>query len=983
MNDRILNVNFLERISETKKFANGKEWFKKRIDTYIAMARFMYSGGLFGARSYYDRFRALALLANGQLDREDIQAVLSPVKEIGDNLKVIDELPDDFTHKDIITPKIDIVLSMENKKPWMYRAIAYNKDAINSKIKYKEYLLKMELERYLMEMEANFLEKAAQELMPPQPQNQKEPMMPPQEEEPLNSAQLLDMFKAQAKAQGVTISEPESEKENRQIQDENKINEQNQTDQNVDDTFPPLSDKETFEDEDVLDYVKKNFFRKYYEAQEKFNQNLEQELQQSIQSKGASEQEKSNNISNEINEPNVIIIPKIISAEEQEQQTQSQYAMSQIMQQAISGRQDKEELSKKAKEKVATILQRHAEKLRQIASSYLTKEEIERYISRTYKDQSEIFANHILYYAKARFDLINKFLNGLKHAIVFGREIYYVDIVHDNVVVENVNPLYFDCDSRPHLERIEDGEWAVRLIFLSPTEVLTLWGDELKKEDIEKLSLLPFASDYIFKDDLSIDDTVNRYSISIPVFHVVWKAMRHVRVLKYRDENGVERRTIVDHDYVPADDEEYEDMWIPEVYEGYKLANQVYVGMGYCKSSATNIDYPLDKKLPYIGTIYHGSSIVERCKVYQYLYDVLMYKLERLLAQDMNKKVFVNMNIIPQSENMDMGKFLTMLHRLNIGFVDPTNTAQGLNDIAASIKEVDMSPTFDLRHILEIMNMINAQISNLFGVMMTKDGTIAIKLEEIDKKRENLKARVMDQIIECYRKVIAISDVEYIEYITDDMDVVYAKIHANEFITNRYHVYIDMDMRMEEISQFITQNAAELLRAGAISVSDFTKIARARTLQEAEEILRAAEARREQMMQQQQQAQMQLEEMKFNQMIELEKLRHKNELQRVIVNNRERRETIRVKQLLENYLQMPSEDINRNKIPDPIEIYNATRDAEIKEKKVELEREKVRTKQEEIRTKAQIEREWMNVQREGIRGGKEDKNKKGKTKGSE
>ncbi|GIW57573.1 MAG: hypothetical protein KatS3mg083_518 [Candidatus Dojkabacteria bacterium] len=975
MNDRFFDINFFEKISEQKKFAHKKEWFKKRIDSYIAMARLFYSGGLFGTQSYYDRYRALALLANGQLDKEDIQRVLMPVKDISEDLKVIDELPDDFTHKDIITPKIDIILSLENKKPWLYRAIAYNKEAINSKLHKKRLLMQKQFEKYLLEMEAKALEKVAEEIRP-KPQQPSIDQYVAGEGEELNSKSLLDLFQRQAQSQGANVvplqeqvqQEPSQQPPIEQIQSPDIAAMQQAAMSNPPESgaIPPER-LARMSKEEAMSYLLREL-----------GQGAQQQVEQAPIPQAPPEVAQS--IPPEAQTPmppqaSPQMPPQVASAPPQGGIPPQMGGLGSLLAQALGGGQ--QQIQGAAAERIAAKLEEQANRLREIAATYMTDEEIERYISREYKDQSEIFANHILNYAKDRLRLKNKFINGLKHAIVFGREIYYVDIINDNVVVENVNPLYFDCDSRPHLENIEDGEWAVRLLFLSPTEIMTRWGDEISKEDMEKLSILPFAGDFIFRDDLSIDDAVNSYSIHIPVFHVVWKAMRQVRILKYKDEDGNEKQTIVDHDYVPGDDEEWEDLWIPEVYEGYRIFSEVYVGMGYCKTSTTNIDNPLDKKLPYIGTIYHGSSIVERCKVYQYLYDVLMYKLERLLAQDMNKKVFINMNLIPRSENMDIGKFLTMLHRLNIGFVDPQNTAQGLNDVAAAIKEVDMSPTFDLRHILEIMNTLNAQISQLFGVISTKEGVLAIKQEEIDSKREELKIRVMDHIIEAFRKVIALSDLEYIEYMSDDLDAVYAKIHSDEFVANRYHVYIDIDRRIEEINQFLMQNAAEMLRAGLITASDFTRIARAKTLQEAEEILRKAEQKREQMMQSQQQAQMQLEQMKFQQQVELENLRHQHELQRLIVNNRERRETIRIKTILQNYLQLPSEDINKNKVPDQLEIYNATRDMNMKERKIQLEEEKIRTKQQEIQSKERIEREWMRIQKEGIENSKQD-NDKGK-----
>jgi hypothetical protein len=68
--------------------------------------------------------------------------------------------------------------------------------------------------------------------------------------------------------------------------------------------------------------------------------------------------------------------------------------------------------------------------------------------------------------------------------------------------------------------------------------------------------------------------------------------------------------------------------------------------------------------------------MVDRMKPYQYLYNIIMYRLEMDLASDRGKKFLGDINQIPSSLGMDMDKWLYYFDAMGIAWVNPHEEGQ-------------------------------------------------------------------------------------------------------------------------------------------------------------------------------------------------------------------------------------------------------------------------------------------------------------------
>ena len=116
--------------------------------------------------------------------------------------------------------------------------------------------------------------------------------------------------------------------------------------------------------------------------------------------------------------------------------------------------------------------------------------------------------------------------------------------------------------------------------------------------------------------------------------------------------------------------------WVPEIWEGTKIGNEIYVNMRPKPNQHRDIDDMTTCKLGFYGLSYNNLnaesvSMVDRIKPYQYLYNIMMYRLELDIASDKGKKFLADINQVPSSMGMDMQKWLYYFDAMGIAWVNP------------------------------------------------------------------------------------------------------------------------------------------------------------------------------------------------------------------------------------------------------------------------------------------------------------------------
>ena len=631
-------------------------------------------------------------------------------------------------------------------------------------------------------------------------------------------------------------------------------------------------------------------------------------------------------------------------------------------------------------------------------------EAIARYMDKDYKDIVENTAYHTLTYLREKLNMDNEFIKGWKDALIAGQEIYYVGVLNAEPYMERVNPMCFSYDKSPDLEFIEDGAWCCRKMRMPITEVYDRYFDKLEEKDISKLEEMitgrpghdmgehspvdNFKGIQLHFYDNPLYDTDGSHSIN--VWHVCWKSFKKIYYVTTTDESGNTQIDIVDETYVPAGTEEnIQQDWIIEVWEGYRAGNDLYFGIQPVEYQHVSIDNPNSQKLPYCGAIYSNTnsrsrSLVSILKPLQYMYIVLWYRLELAIARDKGKIVNMDITQIPKSMNITPDRWMHYLSSVGVNFINPYEEGWNVpgreGGKPASFNQItalDLTMGQVIAEYIQLMDKIEQLAGTISGITEQRQGAISTSelvgnversvvqsshiTEPLFWVHNQVKRHVMNMLLNTAKGAWEETGKQKLQYIFDNGERAFIDI------SNRFY-YEDMDVfvsdtskdleniqKLQQLIQPAMQNGASLLEAAEILTNDNFNILKQK--------LKDMQTRQEQIQQQAQEQeaenQRQLQEMQ-NQAKEQELMLQEAQmdLQRYQIDQ-DNATKIAVAEI-SAYRGTENKDVDMNGIADPIEIGKQA----LEEQKM---REDVYTKRHEIQQKKDIEEQKIKLERDKMK----------------
>lgn len=383
-------------------------------------------------------------------------------------------------------------------------------------------------------------------------------------------------------------------------------------------------------------------------------------------------------------------------------------------------------------------------------------EQIQKYMSKDYKDVAEITAYHTLNYLKSKLNITHEFYKGWKDALVGGEEIYYIGIQNGNPCLERINPLYFDYDTdTSDLEFIHDAQWCVYEMKLSVTDIYDRFYDKLSEKQLNQLldmadgtskgginpEVRRTSLDFPHIKTHTIGGQSNPFEStnSISVWHCCWQSFRKIAFVTIQDpETGEPVEYIVDESYNETGTEiSVEWKWIIETWEGYRAGEDLYWGIEPLEYQYVSSENPNAQRLPYTGVIYNNTnskprSLVSIMKPLQYMYIVLWYRLELAMARDKGKVVNMDITQIPKSMNIDVSKWMHYLSALGVNFINPYEEGWDIpgreGGKPASFNQItalDLTMANTINQYIMLMDKIEAMLSEITGVSKQREGSIS------------------------------------------------------------------------------------------------------------------------------------------------------------------------------------------------------------------------------------------------------------------
>lgn len=673
----------------------------------------------------------------------------------------------------------------------------------------------------------------------------------------------------------------------------------------------------------------------------------------------------------------------------------------------------------------------------------MTPEQIQKYLTKDYKDIAEIAAQHSLNYLKQKLNVTHEFFKGWKDALIAGEEIYYVGVINGEPYVERVNPLSFSYEQSADLEFIHEAAWCCRKMNMSATEIYDRFYDKMSEKQLNEL--LDMMDDgtrgglnpQVRKTSLDYPHiktrTINGFSSNpfqnadnINVWHCCWKSFKKIGfVTIINPETGVEEEFEVDESYkVTGREVNVEWTWIIEVWEGYRVGEDLYIGIQPVEYQHISADNPNSQKLPYTGVVYNNTnssprSLVSMMKPLQYMYIVIWYRLELAMARDKGKVVTMDITQIPKSMNIDVAKWMHYLGALGVNFVNPYEEGWdipgregGKPSQFNQITALDLTMANTIDQYINLMDKIESMVSEITGVTKQREGAISSNelvgnversvvqsahiTEPLFWVHNQVKKEVLSMLLNTAKFAWKDSDKRCIHYVLDDATRAFLTLN-DDFFYEDMDIFLDDSTKnqqqleaLKQLMQPAMQNGASLLDIAEIITMDNINMIKNRLedieqkRMEQQQALEEQQAQREQQMIQMQNEVKEEELMIKEAEMDLEKYK-------IDTDNATK---ITVAQL-QAYRGLEDQDQNDNGIPDTMEIaaqalaerkqaseeagkqfeFNAKLHEQqmkekIEDKKIQLEREKLTAAQ-----KLQKQKDEAAMQREKLKAKTAMKNK--------
>lgn len=597
-------------------------------------------------------------------------------------------------------------------------------------------------------------------------------------------------------------------------------------------------------------------------------------------------------------------------------------------------------------------------------------EQIQKYMSKDYKDIAEITAYHSLMYLKNKLNINHEFFKGWKDALVGGEEIYYIGIVNGEPCLERINPIYFDYDTETSdLEFIHEAQWCCYEMNMSVTELYDRLYDKMTEKQLNEL--LDMMSDSakgginpeVRKTSLDYPHikthTINGFSSNpfdgsgdnIKVYHVCWKSFKKIGFVTIIDpETGMPETYEVDETYKETGMEiSVEWKWIIETWEGYRAGEDLYIGIEPVEYQYVSSDNPNAQRLPYTGVIYNNTnsrprSLVSMMKPLQYMYIVLWYRLELAMARDKGKVVNMDITQIPKSMNIDVSKWMHYLSALGVNFINPYEEGWdipgregGKPSQFNQITALDLTMANTINQYIMLMDKIESMLSEISGVSKQREGSISSNelVGNVERSvqqsahitepwfwtHNQVKRECLNMLLNTAKWAWKDGSKTHLQYILDDATRAFLTLSDN-FPYEDFDIFVDDSTKNQQNIEFLRsliqpamQNGASLLDVVEIFTNDNTTMIRNKLEEieqkrmEQQQAMEEAQAQREQQM-----IQMQNEVKEEELMIKEAEMDLKK--YEIDSNNATK---ITVAQL-NAYRGAEDMDQNNNGIPDPMEI---------------------------------------------------------------
>lgn len=575
-------------------------------------------------------------------------------------------------------------------------------------------------------------------------------------------------------------------------------------------------------------------------------------------------------------------------------------------------------------------------------------EKMSDYFTYEWQDMREVRANNLLNHYIKEYNLPLLFNNGFMDAAIVGEEIYQIDIRGGEPVVERLNPLKVRVFRSGYSNRIEDADVIIIEDYWSPGKVIDTYYDVLTKKDIEYIESAPdntHSADDVdelgrrderngFINANMIDDRMNWGTAedgkdyffdplglfsdtagdllpfdtngNVRVLRMYWKSRRKIKKIKsYDPQTGEEQFAFYSESYIPNEQlgEEEEIYYINEAWEGTKIGDEIYVNMRPRVVQYNRLSNPSRCHFGIVGSIYNINdskpySLVDMAKPYNYLYDAIHDRLNKMMAKNWGKIITLDLAKVPKDWEID--KWLYFARKNNLAVIDSFKEgnvgastgklAGGLNNASSGVIDAELGNSIQMY--INMLEFIKMSMSEVMGVTKQREGQVSNRetvggveratlqsshiTEWIFTIHDDVKKRVLECLLETAKIALKGNTLKF-PYLLSDGSQRIATIDGDEFAEADYGLVVDTGNGIQDLGQKLDMLAQAGLQNQMISFSTVMKLYNSASLMEKQRLVEKDERDMRERQAQNAQAEQQLKQAEIQSKAQLEQAKLEQE----------------------------------------------------------------------------------------------------------
>lgn len=597
----------------------------------------------------------------------------------------------------------------------------------------------------------------------------------------------------------------------------------------------------------------------------------------------------------------------------------------------------KQELLQKLQEWVSNTAQSEEEANQEL-------ERINDYYTYEWQDMREIRANALLNHYIKEYNMPLMFNQGFMDAMANGEEIYQCDIVGGEPTITRLNPLKIRIFKSGYSNRIEDADMIVYEDYWSPGRVIDTFYDVLTKKDLEYIEKMPdhvgqaatdsmdniderygFVNNHMIGDEMSTEgffwdplggyDGVNNsllpYDVAgnLRVLRVYWKSRRRIKKVKsYDPEAGEETYNFYPETYIINKDagEEEQIFYINEAWEGTKIGTDIYVNMRPRVVQYNRLSNPSRCHFGIVGSIYNLNdnrpfSLVDMMKPYNYMYDVIHDRLNKLIARNWGS--LVRLDFAKKPKGWDVEKWLYYAKTMGLAVEDSFNAAMegpatgkiagALNNASTGV--ISANDGNQIQQYINLLEFIKLEMAEVAGITKQREGQVSNRetvggversmmqsshiTEWLFVVHEDVKKRALECFLET-AKIALRGRSKKFQYILSDNSMRVMDIDGDEFAEADYGLVVDNSNGIQELNQKLDTLAQAALQNQTLHFSTIMKLFSSSSLAEKQRLVEKDERniQERQAQAQQQEIQVRQQEVEAKNQLEQAKMQQEDRL---------------------------------------------------------------------------------------------------------